>query len=87
MKRVIVCAALQRFSDSLVICGARHFDDLMVSQVQELGGDWDEPEQGFIDNYGKFLTREMAYLVAKEAGQIVRRVGGDNETLYSENLY
>jgi hypothetical protein len=43
--------------------------------------------QGFLDNKGIFLTREEAHTVAKAAGQIVRRVGGDANRLYSENLY
>lgn len=46
--------------------------------------------QGFIDQRGTFMTREEAWKVAVESGQIKRRVGGDERnggTLYSENLY
>jgi hypothetical protein len=49
--------------------------------------DW---EQGFIDNKGNFLSRKEAYIVAKNAGQVIRRCGGDDTDggiLHSENLY
>lgn len=47
-------------------------------------------EQGFIDQWGIFLNRQEAWKVAKAAGQILYRCGGDDSdggTLYSENLY
>jgi hypothetical protein len=44
-------------------------------------------EQGFIDQFGVFMTREEAYVVAKAAGQIKYRCGGDDGVLFSENLY
>lgn len=44
-------------------------------------------EQGFIDQRGAFLTREEAHKVATGAGQIIRRCGGDDGRLFSENLY
>lgn len=46
--------------------------------------------QGFVDQRGVFLTRTEAWSIALAAGQIIRRVGGndtDGGTLYSENLY
>jgi hypothetical protein len=33
------------------------------------------------------MTREEAFEVASAAGQIIRRVGGDDGKLFSENLY
>ena len=50
---------------------------------------WYPPDcQGFIDNFGDWLTREEAWYIADKAGQIIRqdefgRVG----YLFSENLY
>jgi hypothetical protein len=47
-------------------------------------------EQGFVDNKGNFLSRKEAFVVAKNAGQLIRRCGGDDAQggiLYSENLY
>jgi hypothetical protein len=43
--------------------------------------------QGFIDQQCVFLTRERAWKVAEEAGQIIKRVDGDGEKLFSENIY
>lgn len=80
----VVCAAL-RHQDGRLVVGARHFDSLMKAQIGE--EDWGGAEQGFVDQYGRFMTREIALEVARSAGQIVRRVGGDETRLYSENLY
>lgn len=88
--RRVVCAAL-RSSDGAVICGARHFDSVMVATIaacDPLGArKWKQAEQGFIDQRGAFMTREEAHKVATEAGQITRRCGGDEGRLFSENLY
>jgi len=44
-------------------------------------------EQGFVTDTGRFVDREEGHLIAKAAGQIIRRCGGDHHTLYSENLW
>jgi hypothetical protein len=90
MERRVVCAAV-RSPEGQVICSARHFDQLMRSIITACGL-WSraevEPwEQGFIDQFGVFMTREEAHLVAKAAGQIIRHCGGDGGALFSENLY
>ena len=59
----------------------------MRAQAGESDLKWTRAEQGFVDQFGVFLTREEAWDVASKAGQIVRRVGGDGGCLYSENLY
>lgn len=83
----IVCAAIKNAQGS-VICSARHFDGLMRAQIAIHSEDgWQQAEQGFVDQRGGFWTRKEAYLIAKAAGQIFRRVGGDDKCLYSENLY
>jgi hypothetical protein len=84
--RKVVCAAIRNQS-KLIICGARHFDSIMCNQIESSTDDWDGAEQGFIDQFGFFMTREEAYDVAVEAEQIIRRVGGDEGKLFSENLY
>ena len=76
MNQRIVCAANRHKQTKQVILGIRHWDGYM--RVQCLDYDYSDYEQGFIDNKGKFLTRE---------GQIIRRIGGDEDCLYSENLY
>lgn len=89
--RRVVCAA-NRYPCGAVILGPRHFDALMRQQIQLLSNlghvlRHSNAEQGFVDQRGEFLTREEAHKLAAAAGQIIRRCGGDEETLYSENLY
>ena len=91
-KRRVVCAACKH--GDLIICGARHFDKVMNSQIRAMGqshkpygSEW---QQGFIDQYGVFMGRKEAMQIAKNAGQkidVERGCGGDSETLYSEGLY
>jgi len=87
--RRVVCAA-NKYGD-LMVLGARHFDMTMHNQIKVSPFMMAVPpaswEQGFIDQRGVFMTREEAWEVAHDAGQIIRRVGGDGERLYSENLY
>lgn len=87
MKPRIVCAA-NKFENGPLLIGARHFDQHMQVQMAYMGVKGSDPHvQGFIDQYGKFYTREEAWKVAVENGQIVRRCGGDEGMLFSENLY
>ncbi len=88
-QRRVVCAAIQN-NLGHIICSARHFDRLMHRQIDmnhcanEL---WKVADQGFIDQFGVFMTREDALVVALAANQRIRRCGGDEKRLYSENLY
>ena len=87
-KRRIVCAA-NKFPDGTMILGVRHWDPVMREQARRIG--YSEKsngicQQGFLDNRQSFVTREEAWVVAMEAGQIIRRVGGDDDCLYSENI-
>lgn len=88
--RRVVCAAC-RFPDGIIVLGARHWDPLMSASYRAFASAHDlerkEEEQGFIDQYRVFMSREEAWEVANAAGQIIRRVGGDEGCLYSENLY
>ena len=90
MEARIVCAA-NRFKDGLILVGARHWDMLMHRQMDAIGrDDREQPEQGFVDQFGAFYSRTEAWKIAEANGQIIRRCGGDTEnggTLYSENLY
>ena len=89
-KQRVVAAAVKN-ADGDILVSARHFDMLMRKQLDKTTGVWDESEhpviQGFIDQFGEFLTREEAWIIAERNGQIIRRVGGDGVKLYSENLY
>jgi len=92
-KQVIVCAACKR--EDIIIAGARHFDKVMISQIKAIDGVlkpgagalW---EEGFIDQFGDFLTREEAMGIALKNDQkidIKRGCGGSHTTLFSEGLY
>lgn len=60
-----------------LVVGNRHFCPIMRLQLDRLGikdyrgchGD----NQGFIDQWGIYMTREEAWVVAERAGQIVNR--------------
>ena len=79
-KRRVVCAAL-RDKNGTIVCGPRHWDSICRVSSKEI---W---EQGFVDQHGVFLIREEAWVLAEEAGQIIRRVDGDGAQLFSENIY
>lgn len=87
-KQRVVCAAHRHKETGEVIVGVRHFDDFIRKQIvlrEDSHVLWHE--QGFVDQFGQFLTREEALALAKENGQVYRRCGGDEKRLYSENLY
>lgn len=91
---VVVCAACR--CPEVTLCGARHWDRTMRTQWEKLSVACRLKyrqavyEQGFINQFGEFLTREEAMIVAIEAGQAVdikRGCGGDKDILFSEGLY
>lgn len=74
-----------------LVIGIRHWDELMVAteimREEKLGRRVDE-EQGFIDQYQKFYTREEALELVKKNGQPFsqeRNVG--THELYSEGVW
>lgn len=78
----------------VVLCGARHSD--IFRQLESLGfgpkDGYEEMEQGFVDSYGNFLTREEAYEHAKACGQLCLRIirersENGNRRLLSEDLW
>jgi len=96
LPRRVVCAAI-RAADGSVLLGIRHYS---IDMHRQIGARKDgakfahrlDADQGFVDQFGLFLTREQAYRVADAAGQIVRPEacgkgldGGPK--LYSEGLY
>lgn len=97
LQRRIVCAA-NRFQlkdgGVLVIPGSRHYSKdmaLVLDQLRDkvvsdhVTGD----DQGFIDQWGEYHTREEAVIIAKHAGQLntVRKKTGPDDELFSEDLY
>ncbi len=98
MEKRIVCAA-NRFTANIdnnlvtiLILGARHWDNIMCDMWHTLDNtiishiDRNTENQGFIDQFGNFLSRKEAFKIAKENGQIIRDLGNTDE-LYSEHLY
>jgi len=84
-KRQVVCAANKW--DGVIILGVRHFCPIM-SQICKLVGvrGSDKHEQGFVDQWGNFMSRKEALLVLKTHGRFIRDDDYLDE-LYSENLY
>jgi len=67
-----VCAA-NRLKDGMVIASASKIEDA---------------EQGFINQWGVFLTREEAYRVVKASGQpFDPKRNGSTDMPFSEGLY
>ena len=72
-QRRVVCAA-NKFPDGTLLLGARHWDYEMRAIHRRLYAN--RHESGL----------EEAWIVAMKAGQIIRRCGGDEGCLYSENI-
>lgn len=90
-ERRVVCAAI-RHPDGRMICSPRHFDSVTHAVLNHYAKtedikEWGRADQGFVDQYGEFLTREEAWVIAERQNQIRHRVGGDGKKLFSENLY
>jgi hypothetical protein len=87
--RSVVCAA-NKYGD-LVFTGVRHFCSVMQFNMAQ----YDIPAlrrergeiQGFIDQFGVFMDRKEAAIVAKESGQLACYGGVFPEVLFSEDLY
>ena len=92
LDRRIVCAAI-RAKNGDVIVGIRHYSQDMHYQIrnrpdghrfENRHGD----DQGFVNTWGEYLTREQALIVAKHNGQIFRETPFvlqgklDSEALY-----
>lgn len=87
----IVCAAL-RAEDGEVLIGIRHYSkDMCVNIDKRKDGDKfkhrGDKDQGFVDQWGTFLSREEAYVIAQKNGQLKYPEACDREILYSEGLY
>lgn len=94
-KRRVVCAAI-RASDGELLLGIRHYSPDMHKQIDSRfdGRKFEDrldEDQGFVDQWGKWMSRYEAYQVAQESGQIVFPEacgnGIDGQKLYSEGLY
>ena len=83
----IVCAAMT--DGDVIIPSPRHYDNTARDLVFRLTGQrkpLPNAVQGFIDQRGKFWTREEALKIALDNGQVKCKTGVSNE-LFSECLY
>ena len=95
-QQIVVCAACRY--GLLILCSARHWDRVMRDQYTLAKATGAYPhaskfEEGFIDQFGDFLTREEAREIVNKNGQPfdAERNGGicgrNDTVLYSEGLY
>lgn len=85
----VVCAAV-RMSDGVIFTGIRHFSPDMHLVITLAGYNEDKKigaEQGFVDQWGKYLTRQEAFDIALRNGQYRPYPPFTFGTLYSEDLY
>ena len=69
-----------------------HFDAFLrnsIQLLQEKHGVRVDEEQGFVDQWGVFMSREEAMQVVKASGQpfSLNRNGGEDDELYSEGVW
>ena len=88
-KQYIVCAACRHHGTMLA--GPRHWDGVMRGQYKQLRADLQVPhsmfEQGFLDQFGQFISRRDAYQIAKQNGQPINESRNGRAELFSEGLY
>ena len=85
-QQIVVCAANRK--DGIIFAGARHCDSVMHGQARAAGMKLTCSEQGFINQFGEFLTHEEAMQIVKASGQPFdfKRNGGQDRILYSEGI-
>lgn len=93
--RKVVAAAtkcLFHWDVDQVVIGVRHFDKYMrqtMGLLQEKYGTRYDEEQGFVDQWGVFMSRTEAMQVVKASGQpfSFERNGHQDEELFSEGVW
>jgi len=84
----ILCAAICNPEEKdlagfpLILCGHRHNNILW----QAKGISQRRNHQGFLTSTGRFVDRVEALKIAKQANQLIRKTGSQDE-LYSDDLY
>lgn len=75
--------------DGHLIVGSRHFCPIMNMQINLLKLNCRNhnviTDQGFVDQWGIYMSREEAYNVAEKAGQIIKDYSYGKRVLYSES--
>jgi hypothetical protein len=98
LERRIVCAAA-RHANGRIVCSPRHMDETCWKQILNVPvlvfdgklppkvEEWQGCDQGFINSWGEFLTREEAWIVALHNKQIIKDLNWQIGCLHSEHLY
>ena len=88
-----IVSACNRYGDVL-IAGPRHGSSIMTAMILHLGGlrrlieyCGGDSEQGFIDQYGTFHSREEALMIARRNRQELYPEESRAGKLFSESLY
>ncbi len=94
-QRRVVCAAI-RAADGELLLGIRHYSNDMHRQIEQRvdGSKFKtrhDEDQGFVDQWGQWMSREEAYHVAKATDRIAFPEacgeGLEGPRLYTEGLY
>lgn len=89
VSRRIVCAAIRGKSGG-VILSVRHHDSAMSSSILSRKDAVDfihlnSEDEGFVDNYGIFLTRKEAFVIAERSGKL-KSIAALEHDGYSDQL-
>ena len=91
--RKVVCAACYCRTHTVIVVGPRHWDSTMHAQLANFPEKFKHLppklwEQGFIDQFGKFMDRKKALKVVIASGQAFDlKRNGTSVELFSEGLY
>ena len=90
VQKIVAAACQVQLENGKVVTlvGARHWDNVMNAQYGCIGGDILHDRQGFIDQFGTYLTREESLDIVVASGQpFDLERNGSNTELYSEGIY
>lgn len=87
-KETIVQAAIW-YEDGFITLPRPYRHPDLLTELHAKGFGWMDQMEGFLTSKGWFVSRERAYQIAKEAGQIIKRpdVTETPGTLYTEDLW
>lgn len=87
-KEIIICAAVKT-NTGKIIRGHRHSDCYMAMRARRLSPPQELDTEGFITSTNRFVGREEALEIQKEAGikSVCSSGYCDSERLFSEDLY
>jgi len=88
-ERIIGSAVVDKHGTVYVMAPpARHHDCMQWAPSVKKTPPIPPYRQGFFTNYGRYVDRKQAMIIAKSAGQLLSRAPtGEPDTLYSEDLW